>query len=601
MRDFIKTTLATVLGLLIFSGVSVAGLLFLIISATSSRDLTPKVKDKTVLVMDLAQPITDSQPERNPRAVVNDAFSGEMSNTVTLRMATQAIDRAAKDDHIVALYLTSQNSATRNPSSYATLKEVREALQRFKATGKKIYAYDVDWSEKEYYLGSVADTIAINPMGEMELNGLSAQTMFFSAALQKFGIGVQAVREGKYKSAVEPFLRRNSSPASKEQTAQLLNDIWGDFLNTTGKARNLDPAAIQQISDTRGSLTAKQAQTDKLVDRVAYPDEVAEDLKKLTGEDKENKSFRGIGLHDYADATLDLADQPSGDRVAVVYVEGEIVDGNGATGQIGGDRFARLLRRLRKDDKVKAVVLRVNSPGGSATASDIIQREVILTRKVKPVIVSMGGVAASGGYWISTYGDRIFAEPTTITGSIGVFGLLTNVQKLANENGITWDTVKTGKFADENSITRPKTKEELAILRELIGQTYDQFLDKVSESRKLDKKKVAEIAQGRVWSGLEAKKIGLVDELGGLDAAIQEAAKRAKLGNDWEVEEYPRATSFEERIFRSLFGAHLQMKTEAQDPFTQEFQRFQSDLTSLKAMNDPRGVYLRMPMNFWIE
>jgi protease IV len=601
MRDFLKTTLATLLGLTLFTGLGLFGLIALIVAIASAPEASPQVRDKSMLVLNMGQPITDSIPEQSAGEVVNEALAGAGGDPLTLRSVVTALDRAAKDDKIVGLYLYSADAVPGVPTGYATLKEVREALQRFKASGKKIYAYDVDWREKEYYLASVADSIAINPMGGMEINGLSAQTAFFSGALQKFGIGVQAIWRGKYKSAVEPFLRQNSSTASREQTTKLLNDIWGEVLNTSSQARKRSPQDLQKLVDSKGILTAKEAKAEKLVDRVAYIDEVIEDLKKVTGEDEESKSFRGIGIADYAMAIGDRHERQSENKIAVVYAEGEIVDGEGEAGLIGGDRLARQLRKLRQDDGVKAVVLRVNSPGGSAVASEVIQREVILTRKAKPVVVSMGSLAASGGYWISTYSDRIFAEPTTITGSIGVFGLLPNVQKLANDNGVSWDTVKTGKFADGQTITRPKTQEEIKIVQRLVGEIYDQFLAKVAESRKLDQKKVAEIAQGRVWSGAEAKKLGLVDELGGLGAAIADASKRAKLGDDWMVEEYPRPTTFEERLVRGLFGAHVKAKPKASDPFTQEFHQLKSEFESLRHLNDPQGIYLRMPETFRID
>jgi protease IV len=249
---------------------------------------------------------------------------------------------------------------------------------------------------------------------------------------------------------------------------------------------------------------------------------------------------------------------------------------------------------------VKAVVLRVNSPGGSATASEIIQREAILTNKVKPVIVSMGNVAASGGYWISTYASQIFAEPTTITGSIGVFGRILNVQQLANRNGITWDVVKTGRFADAQTISRPKTPQELAIIQASVDRIYDQFLTKVSDSRKLQKSKVAEIAQGRVWSGIQAKQLGLVDELGGLQDAIRAAADRAKLGEDWQIEEFPKPRSFEERLLESLIGSSVEEST-ATDPLTNEMKKFQTQFETLKSMNDPKDVYLRLPFDLLIK
>ena len=604
MRDFFKTTLATIVGLTLFSGISLLGLVLLIAGlAVSGQSSAIQVKDNSVLTFDLAKQITDSKSDRNAREFINDAVSGELDDGLTLRSVTSALDYAARDPKITALYLSNSSSASRNTSGYAQLKEIHDALLRFKASGKKIYAYNVEWREKEYYLASVANSIAINPIGGMEFNGLSAQTMFYSTALEKFGIGVQAIWRGKYKSAIEPYLRQRSSEPSKEQTRKLLGDLWGEFLTTTGKDRNIPVPALQALVESKGVLTPEEAKTAKLVDRVAYPDQIQDELKKISGEDAKTKSFRGISLSNYIEARDTKLNDKKGDEVAVLYAEGSIVDGGGGPGNIGGDRFARQIRKLRTDDKVKAIVLRINSPGGSAVASDLIQREVILARKAKPVVVSMGAVAASGGYWIATYSDRIYAQPNTITGSIGVFGLLPNIQKIANDNGITWDVVKTGKFADAETINRPKTKEEIAIVQKLIGDIYDQFLTKVSESRKLDRAKVSEIAQGRVWSGAEALKIGLVDELGGLDDAIRDAAKRAKLGTNWHVQEYPESTPLEERLIKGLFGAQIKANQASlpSDPFNQEFKKLKADFNNLRTLNDPQGIYLRMTDNFTID
>jgi protease IV len=604
MRDFFKHTLATLLGLFIFLGISVGGLLALVIvAASSAKDPGPQVKNKSVLVFDLAQSISDAEPESSPQDLINGALSGSGGKqNLTLRNAVHAIDAAAKDKRILALYMASPNTAAAGATGYANLKEVREALVRFKQSGKKIYAYNVDWQKRDYYLASVADELAVNPMGSLEITGLSAETTYYAGALEKFGVGVQAIWRGKYKSAVEPFLRTKRSDASREQTAKLLNDIWGEFIQATSDGRQLPAAELKSITENQGYLSAQDAKAKKLVDRTAYADEMLDQLKQLTGEDGDTKAFRQISLRSYANAIDDQINPSSGEQVAVVYAEGEIVNGQGAPGSIGGDRFARQLRQLRLDPKVKAVVLRVNSPGGSSTASEVIQREVILTKKTKPIVVSMGSTAASGGYWISTYADRIFAEPNTITGSIGVFGLQPNFQKLANDNGITWDVVKTGKFADSRTLTRPKSPEEIAVIQKIVGQIYDQFLAKVAESRQLAPAKVAEIAQGRVWSGAEAKKLGLVDELGGLDAAIGEAAKRAKLGNNWHVEEYPESKSFEGQLFKSLIGT--QASTQAaviEDPISAELQKIQADLSSLRSLNDPRGIYMRLPDNFRIN
>ncbi|HTL87873.1 MAG TPA: signal peptide peptidase SppA, partial [Leptolyngbya sp.] len=331
-------------------------------------------------------------------------------------------------------------------------------------------------------------------------------------------------------------------------------------------------------------------------------DEMVAELKKFTGDNDPEKSFRQISLKTYAKVAEDKADsKTSKNQIAIVYAEGEIVNGQGGIGQVGGDRLAKQLRDLRLDDDVKAIVLRVNSPGGSATASEIIQREAILTAKEKPVIVSMGNVAASGGYWISTYANRIFAEPTTITGSIGVFGRLLNVKKLANENGVTWDVVKTGKFADVQTISRPKTPKELEIIQASVNRTYDQFITKVADSRKLEKSKVSEIAQGRVWSGVEAKSLGLVDQIGGLEDAVRAAAEQAKLGNDWQIEEYPKSRSFEQRLIETLTSSISVQSKPAIDPLTSEMKKLQSQLESLKAMNDPHDIYLRLPFDLSIR
>ncbi|HEY9909979.1 MAG TPA: signal peptide peptidase SppA [Thermosynechococcaceae cyanobacterium] len=601
MRDFFKYTFASLLALLIFLGLSVGGLLFLVI-AIASKDSGPQVKDKSMLVFDLSLTINDAKRSSSTSVALQEALSDSGGGeNITLRETLDAINQAAKDNRILGIYLFGNVEGV-GSTGYANLKEVREALQRFKAAGKKIIAYDVNWREREYYLGSVADTIVLHPLGGFELNGLSSESAFYAGALQKFGVGIQVTRVGKYKSAVEPFLLDKRSQENREQTESLLRDLWSELLTASGKDRNLSVQQLQAAADNQGLLSPKEALDQKLVTKLAYQDEVIADLKKLTSSDADDKTFRQISLKSYAEIAEDkLAERSSKNQVAIVYAEGEIVNGQGGSDEVGGDRLARQLRQLRQNDDVKAVVLRVNSPGGSAIASDVIQREVILTRKAKPVIVSMGSVAASGGYWIATYGDRIFAEPNTITGSIGVFGLLPNVQTLANNNGITWDVVKTGRFADTQTLSRPKNSQELALIQKSVDQIYDQFLSKVAESRKLERSKVAEIAQGRVWSGQKAKELGLVDELGGLDSAVQEAAKRAKLGDDWKLEEYPKTRSFEERLWGRLTGEQAKIKPPHIDPFTTELKKMQADLSVLKSMNDPMNVYVRLPFNFRID
>jgi len=610
MRDFFKYTFASFLGLLIFFGLGTGGLIFLLISA-AMKDSGPEVKDKSVLVFDLSTKITDTNPKSGTGQLLQKAFAGEREDTITLRTVLDAIDKAAADKKIVGIYLDGSEESTGAISGFATLKEVRQALERFKATGKKIIAYNVDWDEPTYYLGSVANTVIANPMGVMEINGLRSETMFLSGAFEKYGVGVQVIRVGKYKSAVEPFVLKQLSSENREQTQRLLNDIWGEFRATVGKSRNLTPQQLQAITDSKGLFLPEEAQKSRLIDKVAYFDQVVTSLKELTGTEKDEKSFRKISLNDYAEVSNKGINQErsSKNKIAVIYAEGEIVSGQGSLRQVGGDRIANQLRKLRQNEDVKAIVLRVNSPGGSASASEIIQREVKLTRQVKPIVVSMGNYAASGGYWISTYANRIFAEPNTITGSIGVFGVLPNLQKLANSNGVTWDVVKTGRFADSQTITRPKSPEELAIYQGAVNRIYYQFVGKVADSRKLPATKVQEIAQGRVWSGLAAKQLGLVDQIGGIKEAIKYAAKEAKLGDDWEIEQLRRGGSLEERILKNLFSYAPSFTSEKQPvntvmkfgPITETYQNLQEELNILANFNDPLNIYARLPYNLRID
>src|SRR5919199_327384 len=529
MKDFLKYTcaslLGTFLGLLLLGSIGLGGLVLLIAVAASSKDSGPQVKDKSVLVLDLSLNITDSKPIRSTSAAIQDVLSDDGGDAVTLRTVLDTIESAKKDPKIVGIYL--EGSSDSSSSGFANLKEVRSALQRFRDAKKPIFAYQMDWNERDYYLGSVANTIAVNPYGSLEINGFSSQAIFFTGALEKYGLGVQVTRVGKYKSAVEPFLLKKMSPENRKQ------------ISLKNYAR------------------------------------IAEN-KKSTLANKKN-------------------------QIAVLYAEGEIVDGEGGPTQVGGDRIAQEMRKIREDDRVKAVVLRVNSPGGSATAAEVIGREVMLTGKKKPVIVSMGNLAASGGYWISMGSNRIFAEPNTITGSIGVFGMLFNAEKLAANNGVTWDVVKTARFADTNTVSRPKNPQELANIQRIVDRIYDRFITKVADSRKLPKNKVQEIAQGRVWSGTAAKQLGLVDEIGGLEDAVAEAAKQAKLGDDWQLEEYPKRRSFEEQILARLSGVRVLKPATKLDPLTAEVKKMQQELAAIKSMNDPQGIYVRLPFNLRID
>jgi protease-4 len=605
MNNFLKQTLASLigslLGLTIFSGVSTVGFLLILIAVASSQSSTPTVKDKSVLVFDLSMNITDSEP--NSSQLLQKTFSGVEENNITLRKVVETLDKAGRDQNIVGIYIdgTNANSAV----GYASLKEIRQALEKFRKTGKKIIAYSTDWSEKEYYLSSVANQIVVNPMGAMEMNGLSSQPMFLAGAFEKYGVGVQIVRVGKFKGAVEPLILNKLSPENREQTQKLLDDVWGEWRKSVGTSRNILPQKLQAIANSQPILEATAAKSNGLVDTIAYEDQVFTDLKKLTGKQEKDKTFTKISLSNYAEVPGKSLD--SDHKIAIVYAEGEIVNGSGDEGQIGGDNFAKVFSKIRQNNQIKAVVLRINSPGGSATAAEIMQREIKLTRQIKPVIVSMGDIAASGGYWIASDSNRIFAQANTITGSIGVFGVLFNGQKLGNNNGITWDSVKTSQYADQQTISRPKSPQELAVYQRSVNRIYNLFLEKVSQGRKIPTAKVAEIAQGRVWSGTAAKQIGLVDEIGGLNVAIEYAAKQAKLGTDWEIQEYPRVSTFPERLFgkkldetKAKLGIE-KTQTKNSNPLINELGKLQQEIKTLQTMNDPQGIYTRLPVNFKIE
>ncbi|QSV62539.1 MAG: signal peptide peptidase SppA [Dolichospermum sp. DL01] len=605
MNNFLKQTLASLigslLGLTIFSGVSTVGFLLILIAVASSQSSTPTVKDKSVLVFDLSMNITDSEP--NSSQLLQKTFSGVEENNITLRKVVETLDKAGRDQNIVGIYIdgTNANSAV----GYASLKEIRQALEKFRKTGKKIIAYSTDWSEKEYYLSSVANQVIVNPMGAMEINGLSSQPMFLAGAFEKYGVGVQIVRVGKFKGAVEPLILNKLSPENREQTQKLLDDVWGEWRKSVGTSRNILPQKLQAIANSQPILEATAAKSNGLVDTIAYEDQVFTGLKKLTGNSEKDKTFTKISLSNYAEVPGKSLD--SDHKIAIVYAEGEIVNGSGDEGQIGGDNFAKIFSKIRQNNQIKAVVLRINSPGGSATAAEIMQREIKLTRQIKPVIVSMGDVAASGGYWIASDSNRIFAQANTITGSIGVFGVLFNGQKLGNNNGITWDTVKTAQYADQQTISRPKSPQELAVYQRSVNRIYNLFLEKVSQGRKIPTAKVAEIAQGRVWSGTAAKQIGLVDEIGGLNVAIEYAAKQAKLGTDWEIQEYPRVSTFPERLFgkkldetKAKLGIE-KTQTKNSNPLINELGKLQQEIKTLQTMNDPQGIYTRLPVNFKIE
>jgi protease-4 len=614
MKNFFSSFFASLTALVVFCCIcAAAGVLFIAALASlggGGGEKTVTVAKGSYLVVDLSVNLQDKPEQMEGFAEVAQAFGAEGDHVLQLRSASRAIRAAANDTDIAGIYLHGNFEPMGYGSGFAALKELREALEAFKASGKPIKAYFANATTRDYFVASVASELTIDPYGALFMPGLASQPMFLTGAFEKFGLGVQVTRVGKYKSAVEPFTRKDMSPENRAQTTKLLGDLWSEIVATVEQARHLPPGAVQQAVDTEGFMRADVAQRLKFVDRAAYLDVVLDELKAATGR-KDAKTFKQIALKDYArlvggdglvakrqePGKLELGTGGNG-KVAIVYAEGEIVDGTGNDqNYVWGEKLAKQIREIRQDDSVKALVLRVNSPGGSVTASEAILRELRLMQKEKPVVVSMGTVAASGGYWISTASDRIFAEPATITGSIGVFGLFLNVQGLAQDKlGLSFDIVKTGKFADAFTVVRPKTEEELAFFQKSVDWVYDEFVGKVAAARKLDRAVVQEIAQGRVWSGSEALKLGLVDEMGGLDAATKFAAAKAGLGEKFRVAEYPRKRQFGE-MFAEAFDKGRREYGSAAGPVGALLRQASHELSMLAHLNDPQGLYARLPFD----
>jgi protease-4 len=596
MKNFITSMLGALAALFIFSMVGlvlVLGVIGAIASLTAKKAASiQRLEAGSYLVFDLDANITDAPPRYD-----FGVFGGSADGTLQLRAVTRALRAAASDDRIKGILLKGSLAPSGLGSGYAALREVRAALVAFRKSGKPVKAYLDDATTRDYYLASVANEISLDPYGIILMPGLATEPMFYGGLFEKYGVGIQVARVGKYKSYVEPFTRQDMSPENRSQTQLLLDDLWSELETEIGQSRGLTPAQIQSVVDAEGLIRPEAAKRAGLVDRIAYADQIIDEIRTATGPGQSKESFKQIPLAAYIRMAPVPRQNHSGPGVAVVYAEGDIVEGEGEFGQVGGVSFSRELRRLRANDDVKAVVLRVNSPGGSVGASEEIQREIRLIRRTKPVVVSMGAYAASGGYWISAYGNRIFAEPTTITGSIGVFGLYFDIQKLFNSFGVTFDGVKTGKFADIVTVSRPKTDEEMAVLQRLVDWSYGKFVGKVAAGRGLRPAYVEEIAQGRVWTGAQALRLGLVDEIGGLDAAIRYAAKQANLEPGYRVFEYPHKKDFAQEL-AELFGKVPEegMHADSAGIAGEVEHRVEAELANLRAFNDGQGMYARLPV-----
>ena len=532
MKEFFKFVFASMIGVILSVFVMfILGILLIIgIVSSASNESKVTIDDNTVLHLSLNYPISE-RTSKNPFQNLN--FGGfETKSNIGLNDILKNIEEAKNDSRIKGVYV----DVSAVQGGFASIEEIRNALLDFKKSGKFIIAYSEVYTKGAYYLASVADKIYVNPEGMVDFKGFSTEIMFFKGALEKLDIDAQVIKVGTFKSAVEPYILDKISKPNREQITSFLGSMYTHFLTNIAISRKIPVDSLRAIANTAAVQTAIDAVKFRLVDGVKYKDEVLTELKSLCGI-AQKKELRSVSISDYTPQTKELS-KASADRIAVVYAVGEIVSGEGDDETMGSENISRAIRTARLDDKVKALVLRINSPGGSSLASDVIWREVELTKKVKPVIVSMGDVAASGGYYIACAADSIFAQPNTITGSIGVFAIIPNMKKFFNNKlGITFDEVKTGKFS-EISITRPLSDDERLLLQAEVNNIYKTFTQKVANGRHKTPEFIDKIGQGRVWTGSEAIKIGLVDRLGNIEDAVKSAAKKAGL-KEYKLVDYP--------------------------------------------------------------
>lgn len=543
MREFMKMAFATVVGIFISTFcLMVLGFMALAALIASTENTVTTVKDRSVFVLNLNGSVNERYLQ-NPL----DKLIGEEHSTYGLDDILNSIQKAKNNEQIAGIYIEAGNFVC--PT--ASLQEIRRALLDFKKSGKFIVAYGDNYTQGTYYLASVADMVAVNPSGSISWQGLSAQTMFLKGLLEKVGVEMQIFRVGTYKSAVEPFIAEEMSEANRQQTQAFIGSIWNNLVNDISAARQIPADSLNALADRNLSLSPANAYIQsRLADKLMYKDEVLSYLKTLTARTGED-DLPTLRIEDMKSVTASASTiRHAKEHIAVYYAYGEI--DNGATAYeegINSERVINDLRRLREDDNVKAVVFRVNSPGGSAYGSEQIWREISLLKEVKPVVVSMGDYAASGGYYISCAADYIYAEPTTITGSIGIFGMIPNAQKLLEDKlGLHFDGVKTNRLADMGDFSRPFNPEEAALVQNMVNEGYALFTKRCAEGRHMPIEKLCEIAEGRIWTGEDALKLGLVDELGGIYQALDKAASLADL-TDYTTRSYP---ALEDKWFRLL-------------------------------------------------
>ncbi len=584
---FLGNVLATIVGLFVFCmlfffGIVLVGTIF------GGESEFVAVENNSVIELNLKE-IQNDYAGKYKDPWINFL---EDDKKVGLTDIIYAIEQAKTDDDIKGISILNSNSAL----GMAQRKALRDALQDFKNSGKFVMAYANSFSQKEYYLSSVANSIYLNPVGDMDFKGLSAEILFFKDFQEKAGVKMEVIRHGKYKSAVEPFLENKMSDANREQITVLLNSIWASVTADISKSRNISVAKLNEIANGLLARTPEMAKSQKLIDFIAYEDVYHNDIKKALKVDA-NQDYNKVDLLEYTKKVISTAiNTETKDKVAIIYAQGEIRGGEGDVDVIGEGAMRRSLSEARKDDKVKAIVLRIDSPGGDALTSDLIWREIELTKKVKPVVVSMGNYAASGGYYIACNANKIFAENNTITGSIGVFGILPNFTQLATKIGLHSEQVKTHENSAEYSPFLPLDEKYKAVTLESVEHIYKTFVTHVAQGRKMTFAQVDAIGQGRVWSGAEAVKIGLVDKIGGIEDAIHEAASLAKV-KAYSTQNYPEFEKSFNELLESL-------------PFAKSKESFIKEeigednyliLSKIKRVQAQKGIQASLPFEISIQ
>lgn len=588
MLNFLKRLVRSVLTMVISFFIIFFVVIGIIVSSSSDAEETT-IKNNSVLKINFKGQIIDrGNDEIDIENIINQSEA-----KVGLNNILSSIEKAKKDDRIKGIYLNVENIS----ASIATLEEIRNKLKEFKdSTNKFILSYSEVYGQSAYYISSVADEIYLHPQGMLELKGLAYQGMFFKNTLEKLEIEAQIIRHGKFKSAVEPFMLEKMSKSNRMQVSRFLTSLWGDLTKGMSEGRSLSQKEINSMAQNLLIQEADQALQYNLVDKLAFKDELVDSLKSKLNLTKDQK-INFVSLNKYKDVSVkDKKTKYSKNKIAVIYATGEINGGEGSPESIGSEGLSKTIREAREDKNVKAIVLRVNSPGGSALASETILREMDLAKKAKPVIVSMGDVAASGGYYIACQADTIVANPTTITGSIGVFGVLMNAKEMMNNKlGITIDTVKTNKHADIGTIFRPLTRIERQIIQNSVENVYNTFISRVSLGRNLSKEYIDSVGQGRVWTGRDALELGLVDVLGGLETAIEISSNMADL-QDYRIVNLPKQKDPIEVLLQDLMGEEVRSSI-----VKKELGDFYDTYMELKNINSMDQIQMRMPQTFEIR